>query len=786
MAALWFIIKNNLKKKKRDVGVLAFLIALAALLLYTSISVFAGMNEILDRAYDRAHTADLIYVCGQSEEKIREIFLAQEEVAEYESSECLFFVNADYRGGEEEEAKQSMFLLSRADEERAISTTAGSRDAVVREDSILLPYYMKSAGEFHIGDAFYLTVGDVEYAFTVSGFVEDPLFATPLNVNAYSCYVSSARMDKMKAENDMAAAARAVWHRVRLYEGEEESLAFDHKMSQILIAELPELSKSINLGMNWRTMKGGVAMLSKISMGVMLIFSMLLITVALIIVRFSIHNFMEMNRKNIGILQAAGYTTRQLGRSVMLEMALITFLSSLVGVSLGILGSGLVGSIQGVMLGLSWNQRFHAGAAIATAVGLLVIVSGVAWFCGRAYRKTSVLDALRGGISAHNFKRNHFPFEKSRLPKALVLAGKNLFGEKGKTISVFCIVTLLSFSVCSGFGMYENFAVRTDSLLKIVGLEAGDILITGEGAEQAGAELADWEEIESVLFYGNTSVHIESADSETEVTCDYWRDPALLHNEMLVEGRLPEYENEIVLTTNIAKRLNVKPGDTVYVTESGERLDYIVCGIDQKMNNMGLKAMMCEEGIRRLSPGVELVQVFCYLHEGVTAEEITQRILEVFPALSVADSSKQIENTMKSIVAVMKAICALFVFITLFVVVLVEVLLIRSKLIKERRNFGIQKALGFTTPQLMVQTMLINLPVIGGGALLGAVLSGFLFESFVIMSLSFCGIRHADSVVPPVWMIVTIAGILLVALAASFFTSIRIRKIDPVSMLTEE
>ena len=90
MEAYWFIIRNNIKKKKRDVAVLVFLIALAALLLYTSVSVFAGMNTMLDRAYDRAHTADLIYICNQSEEQIREIFLEQEEVEEYESSESLF------------------------------------------------------------------------------------------------------------------------------------------------------------------------------------------------------------------------------------------------------------------------------------------------------------------------------------------------------------------------------------------------------------------------------------------------------------------------------------------------------------------------------------------------------------------------------------------------------------------------------------------------------------------------------------------------------------------------
>lgn len=785
MEALWFITRNNIKKKKRDVAVLSFLIALAALLLYTSVSVFAGLNSILDAAYERAHTADLIYITGQGADRIPDIFKSQEEVVEYEESECLFFASADYRRGQEEGSQQSMFVIGRIEEERAICTLAGSEHVTACEDSILLPYYLKASGGFAVGDLFYLTIGEAEWEFHVAGFVEDPLFATPLNISAYSCYISSARMDELLKENDMARAGRGTCYKVRLRAG-EDSMDFDHKISQILTAEIPELGSSMNLGMNWKAMKGGAGMLSKISMGVMLIFSLLLITVAIIIVRFSIHNFMEMNRKNTGILQAAGYTTKQLRHSVMFEMAFIAFLASAAGVLLGVLGSSLIGSIQGMMIGLSWNQKFHAGAAFITMAGLLVMVPGVAWLCGRAYKKTPVLDALRGGISTHNFKRNHFPLEKSRLPGALVLAGKHLFGEKGKTLSVFFIVTLLSFSACAGFGLYENFAVRMDNLLKIVGLETGDILVTGEGVEQAGTELAQWDGIEGVLYYGNLSIHIESAEGETEVTCDFWRDPEALHNEMLTQGRLPKYDNEIVLTTSIAKMLHVKPGDTVYVTGGGERLAYIVSGIDQKMNNMGLKAMMREAGAKRLNDTVELTQVYCYFEDDMTVAEMSERILARFPELAVADSAKQVENMMKTIVLVMEAICAVFVLITLFVVVLVEVLLIKSKLIKERRNFGIWKALGFTTAQLIVQTMLMNLPVIGAGAVLGSLLTSVLFEPLVLVCLSFCGIKQTNSVVPPVWMLITIAGILLVALAASFLSSVRIRKIEPVSMLIEE
>ena len=785
MEALWFITWNNIKKKKRDIGVLFFLIALAALLLYTSVSVFAGLNGILDAASERAHTADLLYITGEGSDRIPDIFRTQEEVAEYEASECLFFVNAGYRGSKEEQLQQSVFFIGRIEEERTICTLAGSEDVDVREDSILLPYYMKASGGYAVGDPFYLTIGEAEEEFHVAGFVEDPLFATPINVSAYSCYISSERMNGLLKNNDAACAGQATCYKVRLHTG-EGSIDFDHKISQILTAEVPELGNSINWGLNWETMKGGVAILSKISMGIMLVFSLLLIAVALIIVRFSIHNFMEMNRKNTGILQAAGYTTKQLQHAVMLEMALIAFLASVTGILLGTLGSGLIGGIQGMMLGLSWNQKFHAGAAFVTMAALLVIVPGVARLCGRSYRKTPVLDALRGGISAHNFKRNHFSFEKSRLPKALALAGKHLFGEKGKTLSVFCIVALLSFSACTGFGLYDNFALHMDNLLKIVGLEVGDIAVAGEGVEKAGAEFAQWDGMEAVLYYGSASIRIESADSETEVTCDFWRDPAALQNEILIQGRLPKYENEIVLTTSIANRLHVKRGDTVYVTGGGERLAYVVSGIDQKMNNMGLKAMLSESGAKRLNDTFEPVQVYCYLEEGVTVAEMSERILTRFPELSVADTEKQVENVMKTIVLMMEAICTVFVFITLFVVVLVEVLLIKSKLIKERRNFGIWKALGFTTTQLIAQTILMNLPVIVAGAALGAVCSGFLLEPLVVTCLSFCGIKQADMIVSPVWMLIAIAGILIVALAASFLSSVRIRKIEPVKMLMEE
>ncbi len=510
--------------------------------------------------------------------------------------------------------------------------------------------------------------------------------------------------------------------------------------------------------------------------------------VALIIIRFSIRNYMEMNRKNIGILMAAGYTTGQMNAAVVLEMCVITFFGVIFGIALGSLGSSFIGSFQGMMLGVSWNQTFHFGAAAISAGIVFFIVLTVAYFGGRVYKKISVLHALRGGIDTHNFKRNYFPFEKSRLPVNLCLSGKNLLFEKGKNLSIFFIVALLAFSSCVGFGMYDNFVKNQNALLCLVGIESGDFYMasTPGDFDEIGRTLESWREIDSVLYYNSISLHLESQSKETECSCDIWRNPELVRNETVVSGRLPRYENEIMLSTGIAKVLKVKEGDTVYVTGLGERMPFLISGIDQKITNMGLKAMLTEEGSKALNGSTSSSFIYVYVKEGEDKEEIIKRVSAEFPQAEVLDSQVQTDDIMGGIKAAMIAICAVFVTITVFVVAMVELLLIKSKVIKERKNFGIYKALGFTTGELMIQTIMINLPVIAAGALAGAVLSRYFMEPLVVLFLSFSEIKSCPFTVKIFWMIVTVAGILATAVAASFISSMKIRKIGPVDMLSEE
>jgi hypothetical protein len=76
---------------------------------------------------------------------------------------------------------------------------------------------------------------------------------------------------------------------------------------------------------------------------------------------------------------------------------------------------------------------------VGTLVGILVVIGLVGIKISSTYKKITVLDALRGGINTHNYKRNYFPLEKTPLPVPMVLSLKETFGGLGRNLLMVMI-----------------------------------------------------------------------------------------------------------------------------------------------------------------------------------------------------------------------------------------------------------------------------------------------------------------------------------------------------------
>ena len=96
-------------------------------------------------------------------------------------------------------------------------------------------------------------------------------------------------------------------------------------------------------------------------------------------------------------------------------------------------------------------------------------------------------------MTTHNFRKNTFPLERTRLPKALVLSLKETFGRMGNTIAITLIAVVLAFVTVVGFATYQLFGNSNDTTMEILGFEVGDI-----EADAPAAALEDLKKVEGV------------------------------------------------------------------------------------------------------------------------------------------------------------------------------------------------------------------------------------------------------------------------------------------------
>ena len=134
----------------------------------------------------------------------------------------------------------------------------------------------------------------------------------------------------------------------------------------------------------------------------------------------------------------------------------------------------------------------------------------------------------------------------------------------------------------------------------------------------------------------------------------------------------------------------------------------------------------------------------------------------------------------------MEAICLIFAVVTLLIVIFVEALVIRAKMVREWRGMGISKAMGMTSGGLISQVMLSNIPAIVVGVLIGTLLAPAAGYWGCRVIFAIFGIRKIAFDISPYAILITTSGIIAVALITSGLLGLKVRRLQPVEMITEE
>ncbi|MCL2747384.1 MAG: ABC transporter permease [Oscillospiraceae bacterium] len=650
-------------------------------------------------------------------------------------------------------------------------------------DEICLPYMFNPGGGYRIGDSFTVSADGASYTFTISGFTEEILCGSPNN-QMYQAYLSPEGYRHLLSQMPHHEAMILL---ARLEDPENSKKLGDDFVKEFLFSS--EMAESHDLffwTMSWSAAKMTRTMMSDITSMILVLFAAMIVFISLLVMRFRIRNSIEESMSNIGALKAVGYTGRQLLHATVLQFFSIALVGTLAGIGLSYTTLPAVSDILEAQTALRWQQGFDMASSLISFALILVAVLAVTYFCARRIQKMQPLEALRQGLATHSYGKNHLPLCSSRGPLSLLLAVKSALQAKGQMLMIFLIVAAVSFMAAAGMSIYDNLGVHPEAFSQLLAGEVPDCAFAVRDAEDVPAIRAYFEqsrEVRKVFYHRDHTVLIDDVSVLNIVVEDF----GLLEGGLLYAGRYPKHGNEIVLSGSLSALSGKDIGDAVGVMQNGRTEEYLVVGKIQTVNNSGVACAMTIDGIKRAQPDYRPREMYVYMHDSAETAAFVEAVRGQWDAEMelVIDLQELMEAQLGVYGTIFQMVAAVIVVVTILVIVMVLYMMLKTVILRRRRDLGIQKALGFTTPQLMNQFALHFIPVIALGVVAGGIGGLFGFNPMFVGLTRGMGIMTASMPAPIGLTVVLCVALILVAYLFAMLIAWRIRKISAWTLVSE-
>lgn len=771
---------SNLRRSRGQTFSVAVLILLAAAMLNMWLMLAMDYRQNFDRCHDRLHGEHVTLAMDSEPGEVRsfltDVLEEEPEVKEYYMDDALCMVgNFAYNGGE----VNTEFVILEKD--AALERPIGRVEIVEEGDGetgVYLPMLYKT-GDIAVGRLIELKIGSNTVNYPVSGFFNSVMAGSH---NCGMCELLLTR-DLYEELEERGYAPEATLLSVRLAQG-GSSAEFE-----------ADLKSKVSEGFPYsRVISNSYAMVSTsryisqmICSGIVSAMAFFVLLIALVVIASNIGNHIQENMRNLGALKAVGYTSRQLVLSLLVQFLGISLAAAVLGTGLSYL---LFPSINAMMIsqtGIPYEMGFLSLPCVLSFGILGTAVALAVWLSSRRIRKIDPILALRQGIETHNFRQNHVPLDKTGLSLNLALALKNTLSGVRQNVTVCVTMLVLSLVVVFSGLMVENMIADIRPFLyMVVGETADSCVNVNVGIEEAFlGEMESEPDVEKIYLYNTVNVrHAEGMDLMA-MLCD---DFSQVNNQgVCIQGRFPRYDNEVAIAAKYAGEKELEIGEEIRLTVGDREERYIITGFTQISNNLGRDCLLTREGYEKLGE-LQNLSYYLVLREGADLEDFHERVRQNFAGNvnTTLDIQSIIGGTASVYVSLMKIIVCAVLFLSVIIIAFVLFLLVRTMLGRKKHDYGILKALGFTTGQLVVQTALSFMPAMILSTAAGLVACSLVINPLVALFLNGIGIVKCTFTVPVGFVAAAGAGLVLLAFGIACLLSLRIRKITPCDLLKGE
>lgn len=776
----FLLARANLRRAKGETASIAVLILLAACMLNLWLMLSLDYKQNFDRYHDKLNAEHVTLVADGEGEEFRD-FLIQtmendERTVDFSLDDSMHMVGLfGYSGGE---INSELVILEK---QSALSRLVGRIEIVEEgsfESGIYMPMLYKSE-EIAVGKTIQVSIGGNKISYTICGFFNSVMAGSH---NCAMCEMIVTE-DKYRELQELGYAPKSILCSVRLSD-KEESESYESMLKSEVSSRYPAMRTVSN---SYTLVEKSRYISQMICSSIVSAMAFFILLIALVVIASSIVNYIGENMKNLGALKAVGYTSNQLIGALLLQFFGVTLLVALAGICLSYACFPAVNQMMVSQTGIPYAIRFLPMPFLLTLMILGGAVALAVFLSSHRIKKVEPIVALRQGIRTHSFRRNHIPLERTKAPLHVALALKTTLSEKKHNVVICITMLVLSLVVVFSGVMIRNMIMDMAPFLNMIVGETADCCINiSAGAEEEFLQaMREDKRVEKVYLYNSIEVqHVGGVGLIMTMTEDF----SDVNNPGIVFlGRSPKYDNEIAVAAKYAKEVGLELGSEITIALVGREADYLISGFTQITNNLGKDCLMTRSGYERLSE-LQNMSYYLNLSEGADIEAFRLEVKEKFgdEVNATINIDATIEGASSVYVSLMTMIVVAVFVLSVIVIAFVLYLLVRTMLGNKKQEYGILKALGFTTRQLMLQTALSFLPMMMVSTVLGVAVSCMVINPLIALFLSSVGIVKCTFIVPVPMIAAAGAGLVFIAFAIACAMSLKIKRIAPRTLLAGE
>ena len=690
----------NLKKDKGSYISFGIVVLITAIMLNLALVLVFQVDRAYDNKFEDLETAT-INVCIpqiQDTDTLREDVKGLEGVSEVECREAVFLeaVVKDFRGTDF--SMNTVFYNK--DEFRDMNKLdIKEESAESTGESIYLPLYVASFGEFGLDDKIIYEIGDRKHTFLVSGVLEEMQYGN-YGKGLMGAYLPKSVYEEFASEYEQ--------HMVTEY----SIIANDNTEINFLNNEISNLleEKSITMltSCDKASTKDTRTMVCNLLILVLLAFALVILLVSVFLCKFRIRNSIEEDMVNMGVLKALGYTGNMIIGSVVLPYLMVTLIASLLGViaSYGILPS--LSELLTLQAGFSFGLLFDIKGVICVEIILVFIVTVFTYAAAKRIRKLQPINAIRGNSEGKAIKKNYFPLEETHGNAKLLLVLKLMFSNGKQNALLFGVSFVLTILIAFASTLFYNVIVKPNNFIATLSEEIPEIIIYPKEQYEAAllSDLQSDSEIKTVLKYTMGTVNID----DVPVTVFACEDFSKVSNDLCYLGENPNEKNEIALGSAFEGKY--KLGEQIEIQNGDVSCSYEITGFVQSVNYQGNVCEFSMEGYAALNSETIVPSLYVYLQDWTDVERYIEEIEESYgdTIFNQVNYQKMTETTQEMYSGITSIIVIVIFVLTILIALFVLYIVIKTLLVQRKQELGIYKAIGYSNWQLMVQLMGSFLP----------------------------------------------------------------------------